>query len=706
MIWAIGWYLTILVLGALVWPLAGRLFGRLPDRGYSVAKPLGWLVAGYGYWILVRFGVLPNARGTILLILFGIALGTVFFARPAVVDSIHWLRRQWRFVAVSEGVFLIAFALMLTLRAFNPEVAGTEKPMEFAFLNATLASSTFPPHDPWLSGHTISYYYFGYVLTAFLVRLTDVAPAIGFNLALALLFALAAQAIFGLVYGLVVVGRQAVDTGLQRGALLAGGAATLLLLVVGNLEGGLEFLHSRGLGSPEFWQAVGIEGLNRPYVSGSWYPTDNWFWWRATRVINTLVDGKGQDYTITEFPFFSFLLGDLHPHVLALPFALLAVTLAFDQFRYRNGGNGGNGGNSGNDAAGKYGGWGRSRRWISARAGAAALIVGSLGFLNSWDFPTYLALFVGAALIGHYLERPKLDRALIGAVARLAVPTAVLGVVLFLPFYVGFQSQASGLGLVGRYGAQLHHWLIFWGVLFLPVVSLLALSLIRLGRERAPRFWAIALAIGPVTVWLPAHIIMGPSNPPLVSWLAGKLILLLPMLGFAILAWWALDRRLTVDAQAGPGADEPGGGAGLTFVVMLAALASTLILGAELFFIRDVFNSRMNTVFKLYYQAWILLAVVAGFGLYYCAHALGRLSSAYRIPARIAWAGAVAVILAIALYYPAAGAMNRSAGQGRGPTLDGLAYARKVEPADLAAQEWLRRNAPGNAVVLEAVGGQ
>ena len=62
--------------------------------------------------------------------------------------------------------------------------------------------------------------------------------------------------------------------------------------------------------------------------------------------------------------------------------------------------------------------------------------------------------------------------------------------------------------------------------------------------------------------------------------------------------------------------------------------------------------------------------------------------------------------MAIALYYPAAGAMNRSDGNGRGPTLDGLAYARQFEPAEVAAQTWLQQNAPGNAVVLEAVGGQ
>ncbi len=100
--------------------------------------------------------------------------------------------------------------------------------------------------------------------------------------------------------------------------------------IAGNLEGFFEVLHSRGLGSDAFWGWLDIKDLAQASVTGSWYPTDNWWWWRASRVIHDK-DPLGRSVeVIDEFPFFSFLLGDMHPHVLALPFVLLALGLALN----------------------------------------------------------------------------------------------------------------------------------------------------------------------------------------------------------------------------------------------------------------------------------------------------------------------------------------------------------------------------------------
>ena len=119
--------------------------------------------------------------------------------RPLVED----LRRHWRYILGVEVFFFLALAAWAFFRAHNPEIAGTEKPMEFAFLNGILNSSQFPPRDPWLSGYAISYYYFGYVQLNMLVQLTGVAPGIAFNLGLSSIFALTLIGAFGLVYNLV-----------------------------------------------------------------------------------------------------------------------------------------------------------------------------------------------------------------------------------------------------------------------------------------------------------------------------------------------------------------------------------------------------------------------------------------------------------------------------------------------------------------------
>ena len=62
--------------------------------------------------------------------------------------------------------------------------------MELMFINSILRSPTFPPHDSWLSGYAISYYYFGYVMTAMLAMLTGLTGSVAHNLMTALIFAL------------------------------------------------------------------------------------------------------------------------------------------------------------------------------------------------------------------------------------------------------------------------------------------------------------------------------------------------------------------------------------------------------------------------------------------------------------------------------------------------------------------------------------
>ena len=137
-----------------------------------------------------------------------------------------------------------------------------------------------------------------------------------------------------LVYNLVrsMRGPGGVRAGIWT-ALLFGAFGAFLLLFVGNLVGALEFLRANDLGSAGFWRWIGVDGLTASSAGSTWYPSEHYWWFRDTRVINTFVGGQGVDYTITEFPFFSFLLGDLHPHVMSLPFVLLALGLSYNVLR-------------------------------------------------------------------------------------------------------------------------------------------------------------------------------------------------------------------------------------------------------------------------------------------------------------------------------------------------------------------------------------
>ena len=84
--------------------------------------------------------------------------------------------------------------------------------MELMFINSILRSPSFPPHDSWLSGYAISYYYFGYVMTAMLAQLTGLTGSIAHNLMTALVFGLAAIGSFGILYDLLAA-RKRRDSG-------------------------------------------------------------------------------------------------------------------------------------------------------------------------------------------------------------------------------------------------------------------------------------------------------------------------------------------------------------------------------------------------------------------------------------------------------------------------------------------------------------
>ena len=695
-----SWYFLLLLLGWLTFPLAFRLFRRLPDRAYTLSRVLGLLLWGFVFWFLTNLNILQNNPGGILFGL-GLLAGLSIWAGWGRRQEIWaWIKDHWRLIVVAEVVFLVAFGFMVLVRASDPYATGTEKPMELAFINAILNSETFPPHDPWLSGYAISYYHFGYIITAMLAKITAASGGVAFNLMLAAVFSMSALGAYGILFNLITAYG---NLKRPKSAIAWAILGPVFLLFVSNLEGVLEVLHQSGVGwdmatgTSGFWQWVNIESLLVPPSEPlTVIPQRFWWWWQASRVVQDIdltgaVSGLSP---IDEFPAFSFVLGDLHPHVLVMPFVMLVIGLALNIFR------------GGMDGDQRILGISVPFKWDLFLL--SAVLIGGIAFLNTWDLPVYLALIAGAFVLRQvYKKGWSWER--FGDVLKFAIPLGILALLLYLPFLLSFQSQAGGILPNLVYPTR---GLYLW-VMFGPFLVLFGLFFFWLWRRkvRADWGWGSVLVIGLVLLLFTVSILLGYQ---LTQGQSGQQLILAQgettyagLLGSALLhrlAFGAGLLTLTLVLILGVSfllgqirkseSDAPDQGP-IPFVLLMVILGGIMILAPEFVYLGDHFNARMNTVFKFYYQGWMLWSLAAAF----MAVVLLRKGS---------WFSRVLVLLVVAagLVYPVLAYENKTNGFQPVTTakLDAGAYLAAYQPAEAVAIDWLA-DAP-DGTVAEAVGGQ
>jgi YYY domain-containing protein len=376
------------------------------------------------------------------------------------------------------------------------------------------------------------------------------------------------------------------------------------------------------------------------------------------------------------------------------------------------------------------------------------LCLGALAFLNTWDFPIYWLVFVLAYALGRWDLHGEINRRLVAEVAVTGVAAGVLGVILYLPFYIGFQSQAGGLLPTLYVGTRFRQYFVMFGPFLVAIAGLLVTLAFRAQRRASTRRlmrtwvgWVATYLLVPLALMflIVAVLLVSPAGrellegirrfPPVYEivgeepWLAvaGKLLLVklrtwvMPLVVAGLAALGTALLHLSPFGGAGPGdvseakmGQAPVGPESksgilshpsIRFVLICAVLGLLLTLSVEFFYLVDNFRVRMNTIFKFYFQGWVLMAIASAFAISWLTSWRGRRQG-------VRWTFLVAfwILFAMGMVYPILGNVSRANQFVPTPTLDGTAYLADSHPEDYAAIQWLNEHVAGRPVLLETPG--
>ena len=469
--------------------------------------------------------------------------------------------------------------------------------------------------------------------------------------------------------------------------VLAGLTGILFVVVIGNLDGAIQ-LGQAG------WRAL-VQGL----------PAGEFDFWRSSRMMPP--DPPG--YEITEFPFFTFLFADPHAHLWALPFTLLCIGLSASLLLgLRN-------------RAPLASVWSPGHLVTIAVIGVST---GALRLLNTWDYPTYLLFGFAAIALTEYLRQGGLSGRVILRSATKSALVFAIGYLFFLPFHQTGETFFIGVESTTN-RTPLWQFLAIFG-LFIFVIG--SHYLWQLRNELRATWSAVRQGSDSVTGILSGRM---QTDTPSVSGIPIGPSLILMAVSLAVLLGFALTALLTgsglgtvifsgillaviafvsLKALAVPDRQTPVA----AFVALTAGTALAIVIGLD--FVRvegDI--ERMNSVFKFYLQAWVLMALAAAYLTWHIAagsRSVQKLGRKYR---RL-WAAGLFVLVLSCAVFPILGTQDRLRDRFDGNvtplSLNGLDYASGTVyqdlrgPIDLTADlegiHWLRANVQGSPVILEA----
>ena len=316
----VWWSMLVFLFGIGVFPLTARIFGKFGTGGFIISQALGIILTSLVIWTftymqITRFN-LPCVIGVYAVI--AAACWGIKPLRKAALAKLSEPVFVERAV-LEETAFVVIFCLMCYFKGFLSEINGQEKYMDYGFILSMLRNDTLPAKDMWLSGNSINYYYFGQFLWALVIKCSMIKPSIAYNIAMCTATALP----FAMAFSF---GTMLIETAIQHGfhdspipKYLGGTLTAFAVSIWGNSHSFFYDPDSIGNNIVPVFAKLGCE-------VGDY---KNFFYPDSTRYIgyNPKITNAGGDFTIEEFPFYSYLIGDLHAHVISMMIVLVIACL-------------------------------------------------------------------------------------------------------------------------------------------------------------------------------------------------------------------------------------------------------------------------------------------------------------------------------------------------------------------------------------------
>ena len=227
------WWEMLFLLGLVFMPVTSRMFRGFDDNGWMFSKVLAVAVCGYVQWLLACLKISPFTGITCVILTVICCLGSLLYGikcKNRFPDSLPW--EQAALVYREEILFFLVFLFWTYLAGFHPAAHGTEKYMDFGFMQAMMRSTTLPAQDMWYAGKPFNYYYGGQYLAVFLTKLTGTNVEVTYNLMRTMVAAFAFALPFSLVRQMLVdrwqkISQKGSGSLAVLGGLLAGAAVSL-----------------------------------------------------------------------------------------------------------------------------------------------------------------------------------------------------------------------------------------------------------------------------------------------------------------------------------------------------------------------------------------------------------------------------------------------------------------------------------------------